>query len=577
MIRNFLLGCAVAAILLAGAGSAAARAPAPLTFAGKLADISSTYGSGSFGHWQIDQWGLPTYQYTADQLTDTNTAQPDVAGSTADENQVGNDNIKGMAFNGGYIELWSQQLLSEWANKYDAATDHFAGGYGYINVNGHVGSTLYLDHPTGEQFKRWFGVGYYRKQISFEGLRVREDTYAPFGSDPVLLDDVTLRNTSKLTKTADWFEYWDVNPIDQGTFGQNIGVDSPVWNAADRTLSAAEIPDNALDSAPLSSFAAVLRGQPGSWDTSVTGFFGDGTRAVPEEVKANHLKETYAPTSLPLTGSKTLFVFRQAVTLAPGKSVTLRYIYGLAHPDQIAPIVTKYRAATNPEQTSERQWLGQMPRVSFGSNYRWVAREVDWDAYLLRSATVYEERSGEHTITQGGDYEYGLGTNLGTRSWLHYSWPMTFSDPGLTQQILQYATKLQPPGPAIDAQLPYGTLSLFLPFYLGTSNDLDFWFLQAAAQYGLATRNLSFFKTEVPYYGGLTRATLWQHLKVAFQHTQDYLGPFGEYITGATGDWNDLSTEFELMTESTDILAQLTYCYPQLAQLADLYGDKTLT
>jgi len=579
MIRNIWLSCAVTAVSLAGAGALAsaadAKAPAPLTFAGKLADISSNYGNGDFGRWQVDRWGLPTYQYTADELTNANTAQPDVDGSRADQNQVGNDNVKGFAANDGYLELWSQQLLNEYANKYDPSADHFSGGFGYLNVDGKIGGTLYSANSTGEQFKRWFGVGYYRRQISFQGLGVREITSAPFGSDPVLLDDVTITNNSRSAKTADWYEYWDVNPVDQGTLGQQLGLDAPSWNAASETLTADEIPTIPTDNEPLANFAAVLRGPEPTWETSVSKFFGSGSEAAPAEVKANQLSETVAPSDLLLQTGKTLFVFRQAVKLAPGKSITLRFIYGLAHTYDIASLVAKYRAAIDPLQASEHDWVAQMPRVNFGSSYRWVSREVDWDAYLLRSATVYEERSAEHTITQGGDYQYGLGDNLGTRSWLHYSWPITFSDPDLTQQILQYAIKLQPPGPAIDAQLPYGTLGLFTPFYLGTSNDLDFWLLQAAAQYGLATRDTKFFHTEVPFVEGLGEATVWQHLKIAFEHTQDYLSLFGEYITGATGDWNDLSTEFELMTESTDILAQLTYCYPQLAQLADLYGDRT--
>ena len=72
---------------------------------------------------------------------------------------MGNDHIKGMAFNDGYTQLWSQDLLSQWTNLYDAAHSHYAGGYGYLKVGDRVGSTLYLDHPTGESFGRDFGVG----------------------------------------------------------------------------------------------------------------------------------------------------------------------------------------------------------------------------------------------------------------------------------------------------------------------------------------------------------------------------------------------------------------------------------
>jgi hypothetical protein len=555
--------------------AAALRAPAPLSADTAPADIDSSYGSGSFGRWGVDQWRLPVYLYTADELTDPNAKQAELAGGTQAQHQLGNDRIKGMAFNDGYTQFWDQDLLSQWANLYQPADRHYAGGYGYLNVDGKVGSTLYLDHPTDEQFQRWFGVGYYRKQITFAGVRVREDTYAPFGNDPVLLDDVTLTNTTGKPVTTSWFEYWDVNPFDQSLQDNSTrGLLTPSWNAAASTLSVAQFGNDARDTSPLSIFAASLSGAPADWDTSVSKFFDSGTRAVPAEVAGDHLSETLAGINPPGHSGDTLFAFRAPVTIAPGHSVTLRYIYGMAHPAQIAGLVAKYRAAANPERTSERAWEAYLPRADFGAAYRWVARELQWDAYLLRSSTVYDERCGEHTITQGGYYEYGDGYNLGMRSWLHYELPILYSDPELAREIMIYSIQFQPPGGAAAAQLPYGTGPLCERIDLGTSDDLDFWLLNAAAEYGLTTRDLSFFHKQVHFYGSLTSTTVWEHLKLAFAHAQTYLGPYGDYLMGTTGDWSDFSTELEQMTESTLVLAQLTYVYPRLAQLADLYGDK---
>ena len=93
-----------------------------------------------------------------------------------------------------------------------------------------------------------------------------------------------------------------------------------------------------------------------------------------------------------------------------------------------------------------------------------------WDAYLLRSSTVYEEACGYHTITQGGYYQYSDGYNLGFRSWLHYLLPMVYTDPELAKEILEYSVSLQPPPPA--AQFPYGVGPLCERVDLGTSDDL---------------------------------------------------------------------------------------------------------
>jgi len=549
-------------------------APAPMSADTTPADINSTYGSGHFGRWEVDQWGLPAYQYTDDELTDPDARQPELDGSTAAQHQLGNDNIKGMAFNDGYIQFWSQDLMAQWANLYQPSDRHYAGGYGYLNVGGKIGSTLYADHPTDEDFQRIFGVGYYRKQMTFEGVRVTEDTFAPFGNDPVLLDDVTLTNTTKHALTPAWFEYWDVNPYNQalGTTG-TVGLDTPTYDAATGTLSVAQYGGDPRDLNPLSIFAASLSGPPSGWDTSVSTFFGTGTQAVPAEVKDDALSESIARPNVPKLSGNTLFAFRQAVTLKPGQSTTLRYVYGMAHPAQISSLVAKYKHAPNAERTSEQTWTQYLPQADFGRRYRWVSRELEWDAYLLRSSTVYEEDCGEHTITQGGYYEYGDGYNLGMRSWLHYELPIVYSDPELAREILVYSIQFQPPGLAADAQLPYGTGPFCERIDLGTSDDLDFWLLNAATEYGLATRDLAFFKQPVRFYGGVGTATVWQHLKIAFEHMETYLGPHGDYLMGTTGDWNDFSTEFEQMTESTLVLAQLAYAYPRLAELADLLGD----
>jgi hypothetical protein len=569
------LSAAAAAVAIAVAPAAAlAKAPAPLSRSTTPADIDSSYGSGHFGRWGVDQWGLPAYDYTDDELKDPDARQPELDGGTAAQHQLGNDNIKGMAFNDGYTQLWSQDLMAQWANLYQPSDRHYAGGFGYLNVGGKIGSTLYADHATDEQFQRVFGVGYYRKQATAAGVRVQEDTVAPFGNDPVLLDDVTLTNTTARTLTASWFEYWDVNPYNQA-LGQTgtIGLSSPVWSQGTNTLSVAQLAGDPRNLNPLSIFAASLSGAPGGWDTSVNSFFGSGTRAVPAEVKADRLSQTIARPNVPNVSGDTLFAFKAPVTLKPGQSITLRYVYGMAHPAQISALVAKYRAAASAERMSERAWASYLPQASFGGKYRWVSRELEWDAYLLRSSTVYEEDCGEHTITQGGYYEYGDGYNLGMRSWLHYELPMLYSDPELAREILTYSIQFQPPGAAADAQLPYGTGPFCERIDLGTSDDLDFWLLNAATEYGLATRDLSFFHQQVKYYQGVGTATVWDHLKLSFEHMETYLGSHGDYLMGSTGDWNDFSTEFEQMTESTLVLAQLAYTYPRLAQLADLLGD----
>ena len=75
-------------------------------------------------------------------------------------------------------------------------TGHFAGGYGYLNVDGKVLSTLHLDRPAGAASARRFGVGYYERSLRSRRASASARTSTrPFGDDPLLLHDVTIRNT----------------------------------------------------------------------------------------------------------------------------------------------------------------------------------------------------------------------------------------------------------------------------------------------------------------------------------------------------------------------------------------------
>ena len=567
MLRLWMTGVFLSAGLAAGVASAAA--PPPLSADQSQVRTDSPYGSGHFGSWTVDAFDLPAFRYSLDEQSDPRAQQAELAGGTAAQHQVGNDHIVAAAFNDGYTQLWSQDRLQQWANRYQPGSRHYAGGFGYLKVGASVSSTLWIDRPPGASFDRDFGVGYFRKVLRVSGVEVQQVVYAPFGDDPLLLDDVTITNQTGAAASVSWVEYWDVSPFDQ-TGGKTRGVGQPVWNSATQTLTATQSGGNAADSDPLSLFAAVLQGPVDGYETSVDAFFGNGTRAVPAEVAADQLSDTLAPASPAGTTSATLFAFHAPLALAAGQSITLRYAYGMAHDDQIAGLVAKYRSQSDPLTASETSWRDWVPKADFGRRWRWVARELEWDAYLLRSASVYEEVCGAHTITQGGYYQYATGLNLGTRSWPHYLLPMVYTDPELAREILRYTIPLQP---QIGGQLPYGTGPLCTAVQLGTSDDLDFWLLLAAVEYGFGSRDTEFFNEQLPFFDTHALATAWEHIKLAYEHQEILIGPHGGYLAGTNGDWSDFSAIYLQMTESMLVAAQVAYVYPRLADLADRLGD----
>ncbi len=449
-----LAAIAVAAVL--GAAPPAAAAPAPLSADRSQVDVSSTFGSGAFGRWSVDRFGLPAFRYRIDEERVPWARQPELDGDTAAQHELGNDHIVAAAFNHGYTQLWSQDRLAQWANRYEPSERHFAGGYGYLEAGGRVLSTLHLDRPAGAATSRRFGVGYHERSLRSSGLEIREDVYAPFGDDPLLLHDVAIRNLSDRTRRVSWFEYWDVNPYDQYDHAHR-GLASPSWKPASRTLSVAQAPGEHGDHRPLSIFAAALRGPLAGHETSASAFFGAGTRAAPAEVAADRLSGSIAAPSPSGSTGDALFAFRAPLRLRPGQSARIRYGYGIAHPGQIPRLVARYRRARDPLGESERRWAAWVPKARFGAGRTWAARELQWDAYLLRAASVYEEACGHHTITQGGYYQYSGGANLGSRSWLHYLLPMVWTDPTMAREILRYSVSLQS---RASGETPYGSVPL---------------------------------------------------------------------------------------------------------------------
>jgi hypothetical protein len=568
--RGALLVATVAA--LAAAADTAAAAPGLLSAQPAAERIASSRGSGSFGRWLVDSFGLPAYEYRVDEQTDPRADQPELDGNDANWSQIGNDAIIANAYNHGYVQLWSSARLYQWANRYDDETRHYAGGFGWLRLaDGRAASTLYLDRPPASHFRRIFGVGYARKRMRFAGLEVTETTTAPFGDDPALVDEVRITNRSGKARRLAWWEYWDVNPYDENADVYR-GLASPTYDAEKRRLSVAQAPD-ALDTHPLSIFLAAAPGTKVSgFDADTDDFFGAGSRPLPAAVAGDRANGAQAPPSAGPVAGRAMFALRTPMHVRPRQTVTLRYVYGLAHPDQIDPIVSRAERSRSAVAATASRWAHWLPKVELGRRLAWLARELTWDAYMVRSSSLYEESCGHHVITQGGYYQYGLGQQIAFRDPLQHMLPIVYADPALAREVLRYSLQQQR---AISGTIEYGIGPMCSPLDLGTSNDMDFWLLQAIAEYVLATRDLGFLDERLPYQGDPAEATVWDHLKLAVSHQESLpgIGPAGNYLMGSNGDWSDFSTAILPADESVLVTAQLAYAYPLLAQVADLGGD----
>ena len=352
-LRSTLTAATAAALLALPAAAVARAAPPPLSADVAPINISSTYGSGDFGRWTVDRWGLPAYDYAIDEQANPIAKQPELSGSVDAWSQIGNDHVVADAFNHGYVQLWSQDRLYQWMNYYDASNRHYAGGYGYLNIGGKVISTLYDDRPAGASTDRLFGVGYYAKRTGVVGSR-RRTTRSTRRSATTRCCCTTSRSRTPPPRRA------RARTSSTGTSTPRCrrSSSSPRLPVARRgirrskTLSVAQLPDD-VDTQPLTIFASALSAPVSAYDTDTSSFFGSGTRAAPAAVAAGKLSDSIAPPDPNGTEGSAMFAFQSPFALEPGQSVTFRYAYGYAHPDKIAALVARYRAQPHPlEQAS---------------------------------------------------------------------------------------------------------------------------------------------------------------------------------------------------------------------------------
>ena len=93
LVRRGLL--LAGALLVLGASGVAEAAPAALSGERSPADVRSTFGSGGFGRWSVDRFGLPAFRYLVDQQPFPPARQPELKGATEAQHQLGNDHIVG--------------------------------------------------------------------------------------------------------------------------------------------------------------------------------------------------------------------------------------------------------------------------------------------------------------------------------------------------------------------------------------------------------------------------------------------------------------------------------------------------
>ncbi len=562
------------------------------------------YGSGYFGKWIEDEFGLPAYLYTCNQTIDPKAATPvnKVWRTPTDHlHQIGNDRLVGVASNYGYVQVRQDEGSPKFLNDYDPKRAQYAGGFGYLTDGREVLSTLYTG-SVKEEFERIFGIGYVRKVVKGRSYTVDQIIFAPFGDDPLMISQVTVTNNCNIPADLRWVEYWgcqmyqfsfrslsiarfkkDLNscPELRRRFGQRFIhnfskvdgrglIDEKEFigrSKEDRKnylvmkmvatlggqlslLRKLNPVSEALveDLAPPATFLSSVDAPADGMYTDAKKFFGDGGAKNPDGIKK--------PLSMNLSdvGSESGMFVERKLCLKPGQSKTLYFAYGyLPKGFKFKSLLSKYRKDLSQLlQRSCAAWKEYGIKLNI-SDEPWVGREVMWHNYYLRSALTYDSFFKEHILSQGGVYQYIFGFQGGARDPLQHALPFIFTQPEIIKEVIRYTLKEV----QSDGKIPFGIVGsgtvMPAPF---CPSDLQLWLLWIASEYVLATRDTEFLEEMIPTYPVYGRKASKKKvediLKLCYHYTVEKIG-VGEHglMRLSNGDWND-GIVLEFVTKPKD-------------------------
>jgi hypothetical protein len=575
----------------AKAGAAAKLVPKFLGFAHANpsggAETQKPYGSGYFGAWIEDEFVLPAFHYTCDQVHDPKAVtevNPGMLLPTEHIHQVGNDRIVAIASNYGHVRVRQDEGAPKFLNDYAPDRGAFAGGFGYLTDGKSALSTFCPGG--GKSFDRIFGIGYFRKRVSSDTCNIDHVIFAPFGDDPLLISQVKITNSGSAEAQLRWIEYWGCqlyqfsfrsfmesakdmhelrrnfgarfehsfrkltdgsglierkqfsgpDPAEERQFaatvtdlqkGENTFLNAPDKNAP--KLAAFD------DLNPPQTFLLSLDAPADGLSSNGKAFFGTGGAQHPTGL------DRPLDGDLSSSGPQSAFLLERNFVLRPGQSRTLTFLYGyLPSGFDLDSLETKYRhAAATALEDSGKQWKKAGLRFSTESE-PWIGRETTWNNYYLRSGFTYDDFFHHHIISQASIYQYVMGFQGAARDPLQHSLPFIFSDPQIVKEILQYTLKQV----RADGSIPYGIVGhgMPMPTTSDNSSDMPLWLLWVASEYVLATRDIAFLEAKVvPIYGVRAEGETVRNLL-----TRCYRHLIYDVKTGQHGlmrmlrdDWND--------------------------------------
>jgi len=528
------------------------------------------FGSGYFGEWIEDEFGLPAYRYTCDQINDPKAITPmneKWRSNTEHIHQVGNDRLVAVASNYGYIQVRQDEGSPKYLNEFNPEKGHYAGGFGYLTDGINSLSTYYPGNANS--FERIFGIGYIRKKVIGHGYTVIQNIFAPFGDDPVLVSQVKITNNREDPVDLRWIEYWGCHmyQFSSSAFASIItnkpgkhprdirhhfsnkfkhkfeAIPNRVGLQENKYLEDQKekfdptyLKPTFVDYFPPKTFLISLDSKIDALSTNSKDFFGQGGVETPDGLN-NKLKN-----DIDSIGGESAMFLERNVQLNPGESRTLSFLYGyIPEGFELETLINKYKQIYHKLfEDSCQQWKKSRMELRI-QDEPWVNRELFWHYYYLRGAMTYDSYFKEHILSQGHVYQYIVGFQGAARDPLQHALPFVYCNPTIVKNIIRYTLKTV----RKNGEIPWGITGSgqILPVPLKPS-DQGLWLLWLISEYILGTRDIEFLDEEIsryPVYGSRVEIVKVREIIArCYNHITRKIGTGRHGLQRLyNGDWND--------------------------------------
>jgi len=523
----------------------------------------SSAGSGAFGRWIQDPFGLPAYRYVPPEdealsrYNITWNGRPAVA--TDHWHQVGNFRIAAMAYVDGRLRFFDATRGPKWVSR--------EGRY-QVNIDGHE-----VMEPKAPLI---FGMGYVQRENQSGDVTHVRTVFAPYGDLPVLMIEHRIENRSPFRKTVRVRETWDggMQQITWSPLGMYGLLSDMSERVRDRLMrffeqEATYNPDNNSIVVDTRARSGALPGPVGPPEEAAEADYYPGSLALmlldgpansfglercPHEDASGLCTlpgDPLNPVAGPFRADRGSVVaeLTRELHLGPGEHARVRFAVAYDADAEMEGLL--HRVSTDPalslEETAD-QWKNTVLWSAFsdGSSDHEelgaIAREMSWHGYYLLSAANYEEYSGVHTIDQGSAYGYLVGLRAAIRDNLLNAIAALPLRPELAREQIEYALQLMF---FEDARLAYGVIGFGMPtdnMIHNNPSDLQMWLLWAIVEYVQLTRDFEFLNKQVRYYPVTSgeSSTVLERMARIYTFVTEKTG-IGEHgmLKMCTGDWPD--------------------------------------